>query len=723
MSGVRTHHPTVVLFGSNTAMVCDLSGQIAAEELQGFFAGDTRMISTYKIDVNGCTWRTLGRSRFGHGTAQWEFQNRLIRDVSGEIPAGALSFGLRRRVAGAVHDDLSLRSFASRLVRLRLVLQLDADFADLFEVKAQSMPPRMNLRRVIDIDSIRLVHEVGDFRRALHVRLRCPGPAPSFAGSRISFDIALRHGEQWDCCIDAIPEIDGECIAFAGDPHDDEPDPVPASNRVMIQCPSLLARPFERGRADLHALAVERLGEAPFVAAGAPWFLALFGRDSLIASLMAGIDGWWLAEGSLTALGELQGKRRDDFRDEEPGKILHERRRDELTHLGELPYSPYFGTHDAPALYCLALWHAWRWSGRKQLLDAHLETARRTMQWCDTLGDRDGDGLQEYATRSRKGYRNQGWKDAGDAVVDAQGRQAQPPIATVELQAYLFAARLAMAELADEVGCKAEAHRYRARAAELRRVVEDRFWLEHENFYAFALDASKRAVDAIGSNPGHLLWCGLADLARAKQVATRLLQPELFSGWGLRTLSARNPAYNPLSYQLGSVWPHDTLLAAAGLWRYGLRDEACVLIRAILAAAQSFEDDRLPELFCGLDASCGFPVPYEEANIPQAWAAAVPLLTAQLFLGLLPDAPRGRCYVSPWLPPWLPRLELCGIRIGEDRLDIGAARSGEDTVIEKADGGKLEIIRGTVEAPLWGNPPVLDRSTSGVSPQQRTKAT
>lgn len=709
MSGVHSFHPTVVLHGHNTALVSDLTGQFAAEEMQGFFAGDTRVLSTYKFDVNGCAWRLLARSRTGHGCAQWRFQNPDLRDELGDLQAGLIAFTLNRRIAGAMHDDLSIESFATRPVRLRLILQLDADFADIFEVKSRTMPPRMNLLRIFNANGVTLVHEgQGEFRRALRLSVHCSdGGVPSFAGSRISIEVNLAHGQKWSCCVEAVPELDGQAISFIGDPHQPEPHPAPGPEVVRIECAPLLKDAFERGRADLHALAVSMDGQPPFVAAGAPWFLSLFGRDTLVTALMTGIDGVGPAEACLAALGRLQGSRRDDFRDEEPGKIPHELRRDERTRRGELPYSPYYGTHDAPALYCLTLWHAWRWSGRKELLSAHFETARKAMRWCDELGDCDGDGLQEYTTRSRKGYRNQGWKDAGDAIVDARGEQAKLPIATVELQGYLFAARLAMAELCAVLGHDEEAGQFLRTAQKLRRVVEERFWLESEQFYALALDGDKRVIDSISSNPGHLLWCGLPDAQRAAVVARRFMQPDLFSGWGLRTLSSHNPAYNPLSYQLGSVWPHDTLIASAGLWRYGLREEACVLVRAVLQAAEAFEDQRLPELFCGFEASNGFPVPYEEANIPQAWAAAVPVLAAQLFLGLVPDAPHGRCFVSPWLPSWLPRLALRGIRVGQGHLDIAVTGEGDDTVVESMNAAGVEVIHAQVAAPLGGMPPSL----------------
>jgi glycogen debranching enzyme len=289
--------------------------------------------------------------------------------------------------------------------------------------------------------------------------------------------------------------------------------------------------------------------------------------------------------------------------------------------------------------------------------------------------------------------------------VHADGRQAELPLATIELQGYLFAARLAMAELLAALGEQAEAERLRRAANDLRDIVEERYWLEEEGYYAFALDGQKRQVASISSNPGHLLWCGLPNQKRAAALAGRLLKPDLFSGWGLRTLSSENPAYNPLSYQRGSVWPHDTMLAAAGMWRYGHYKEASTLIRAILEAAGAFEEARPPELFCGLPRSHDLPVPYAQANIPQAWAAAVPILAAQLFLGLLPDAPHGRCFVLPWLPDWLPRLELRGVAIGQDRLDITIVRRGTETVIEQLERKEIEVIEATAEAPLWGRPP------------------
>jgi glycogen debranching enzyme len=520
-------------------------------------------------------------------------------------------------------------------------------------------------------------------------------------GSLAVFDLELAANEAWECCVVFEPQIDDVRLSFLGDAHaDEEPSPV----RVTVRADPVVQLAFERGSQDLCALALPGRDGQRFVGAGVPWFLTLFGRDALMTALLVGVLGSWPAEGGLDAVSGWQAVARDDWRDAEPGKFPHELRRGELAHDHRIPHTPYYGTHDAQALFCLALWQVWRWSGRTELLEGHLDAALRAMSWCDEQGDRDGDGLQEYGTRSRAGYYNQSWKDAGDAIVHEDGSLAELPIATVELQAYLYAARLAMAELMDVRGDTGLAVRFREGAARLRALVERHFWLEDLGTYAMALDGHKVPVLSASSNPGHLLWCGVVSPERASTVTQRLLRPDLFSGWGIRTLSAEHAAYNPLSYQRGSVWPHDTLLAAAGMWRYGLREEACIVLRAVFEAADAFEGSRLPELFCGFDRSVGPPVPYIEANLPQAWAAAVPVAGVQLLLGLVPDAPRHRCYLAPWLPAWLPSLEVHGLTVGDGQLDVRVVRRGETTEIAYVTSSDIDIVTTTRPAPLWGPP-------------------
>lgn len=701
MTSVQIPHPIEILFGGGVALACSLEGEVRAEELHGLFAGDTRVLSSFRITIAGQRWRILTRQRTGRGEATWTFQNRRFRASTGDVEEGSLFLELRRRVAGSLHDDIRIRSFVPSLVRTTLIMQVDADFADLFEVRGQAIPPRLQVQRAVRPDGIELRYRHGRFERGLKVTLGDPSSTPQFAGASILFDLELDHGDEWTCCVHAEPQLDGRAVAFVGDPHEEEPEPDDsAAPRILAE--EILRRPFEVGRGDLGALEVTNEDGAPFVAAGVPWFLALFGRDTLVTSIMTGLVGVRQAEGALEAVGRLQADGRDDRRDAEPGKLPHELRRGELAYLGSIPHTPYYGTHDAPALYCLALWNAWRWGGDRRLLDAHVETAIRGLRWCDELGDRDGDGLQEYATRSDRGYYNQAWKDAGDAIVHEDGRLAPLPIATIELQGYLYAARLAAAELLEETGEPAEADRQRRMAHELRELVEARFWLPEEGFYALAIDGDKRPVTSISSNPGQLLWTGLPEPSRARAVTERLLERDLFTGWGIRTLSSLHRAYNPMSYQRGSVWPHDTLAAAAGMCRYGLLREAHTLIRSVLEAASCFEGDRLPELFCGFDRSEGLPVPYVQANVPQAWAAAVPILAAQLFFGVIPDAPRGRCFISPSLPEWLPRLGVRNLTVGRGTVDIVIARSGDDVVIEELRARGVDVERRDEAAPLWG---------------------
>lgn len=694
-------HPLEILYGGGTGLSCGMDGSLHAEELHGFFAGDTRVLCTYRFTIADHAWRVLARSRPGPSTAQWDMQNPMVRAPGGDLNEGMIHSRVRRRVFGALHDCLTVTSFFDRPISVRLSLQVDGDFADLFQVKNRSMPPHLGVQRIIREKTVSLIYERRDFRRGVHVSFDASIGTPNFVGAQAVYDLVLEPRRPWRCCVEAEPEIDGSRLTLQGDPHtDDSPQ---SAHEPTIAAESLLRAPFERSCIDLDRLAIRSAGER-FIAAGAPWFLALFGRDTLVTSLMGGLLGPWPVTGALSALAANQAQVDDAFRDAQPGKIAHELRHGELAHFHIVPHTPYYGTHDAPALFVLALWNAFRWTGNRDLLREHLPVADAALRWCETLGDEDGDGLLEYRTRSAKGYRNQGWKDAGDAIPHEDGSLAELPIATVELQGYWYASQLAMAELSDTVGEHEPAERLRSTAYKLRQLVEDRFWLEDERCYALALDGEKKPVRSIASNPGHLLWCGLPPPERAARVAQRLLEDDMFSGYGLRTLSATHRNYNPLSYQLGSVWPHDSALFAAGLARYGLRDEAARVFKGILDAAAIFEQNRLPELFCGFNRSDGPPVPYEKANVPQAWAAAAPILAAQVFLGLVPDVAHGCCYTDPWLPEWLSQLELRGIALGDGHLNIKIQRSGPDTQLVYAKHPTIKIIVDKPAAPLWGAP-------------------
>jgi glycogen debranching enzyme len=429
-------------------------------------------------------------------------------------------------------------------------------------------------------------------------------------------------------------------------------------------------------------------------AAGLPWFVAPFGRDSLLVSLQNALVYPEFARGALEILGSLQAKEDDPYRDAEPGKIPHERRYGELAHFKLIPHTPYYGTADATPLYLITLHAAWRATGDRNLLERHLQTAEGCLAWIDKYGDLDGDGFQEYQTRSTNGYENMGWKDSGDAVVYPDGSLVKGPKALCELQGYVYDAWVRMAEVFDALGKPRRSTELRAKAAALFARFNDAFWDEELGFYAYALDGDKNKVLTVASNPGHCLWSGIVRPDRAKRVVDRLMAPDMWTGWGIRTLSADNPAFNPYNYQTGAVWPHDNAIIAMGFRLYGFDAEAAQVARDVSMAASHFMLNQLPELYtaCHRTAS-NFPVQYLGANVPQAWAAGAVFMLTQALLGFMPDAPRGKLYVDPSLPAWLPDLTVHDLRIGKHKLDIQFWRDGGETAFEVTKGDAKVVER------------------------------
>ena len=360
-----------------------------------------------------------------------------------------------------------------------------------------------------------------------------------------------------------------------------------------------------------------------------------------------------------------------------------------------MPHRPYYGTADATPLYLLLLAESYRWTGDAAALAPFREAAEGCLAWVDRYGDRDGDGFQEYQPRAPSGYRNQAWRDAHDGVLDETGAFPDLPIGTSEMQAYVYGAKKQVAPLFEAWGDGATAARLRSEAAELRRRFIDTFWLDDIGELAFLLDGAKRPVRTVVSNSGHCLWLGILDEERGRAAGRRLMQRDMFTGWGLRTLSDHHPSYDPHSYQRGSVWPHDSVIAAAGLRRYGMAEEAWTILDGLLGAVMCFEDVQMPELFAGLPKSeFAVPVPYRMANVPQAWAAGSVLQMVRILLGLEPDLPSRRIYLDPALPAWCSRLELRRLKLGrhEVRLVVERKPDGRHEVDCDADG--LEVVRG-----------------------------
>ena len=445
---------------------------------------------------------------------------------------------------------------------------------------------------------------------------------------------------------------------------------------------------------DLKALETPVAGGRIF-AAGIPWYVAPFGRDSLITCYESLMWNPHPAADCLRVLAGLQAQADDADRDAEPGKILHELRVGELARAGLIPHTPYYGTVDATPLFLMLAGAYYRWTADLGLMRELKPALDRALEWIDRSGDLDGDGFIEYRKRSPGGLENQGWKDSGDCIVHADGTLAQGPIALVEAQGYVYLAKRRIAAVYDALGDASSASTLRTSADRLSQAFHEAFWMPEEGTFALALDGSKRQVRSITSNPGHCLYCGIVDESRAASVAERLMAADMFSGWGIRTLSKSSPAYNPMGYHLGSVWPHDNALAAAGLKRYGFAAATERIASAMLDAATVSQDKRLDELYCGFDRRPSLPpVAYPVACRPQAWAAAAPLMLTQALLGISADAGSNALDVfQPNLPPWLERLQISNLAVGSSRLSLLFQRQGDYTAFAMTERhGDVRVI-------------------------------
>jgi glycogen debranching enzyme len=697
--------PVVTINQGSTFMVTAEDGQILADSDQGVFADDTRFVSYYAVSANGEPWQLLASSTVSYYAARFHLTNPTFETEDGPVGTGTLALSLLRSVADGIHEDIDVTNHSRLPVRFNLEIALRSDFADLFEVKSRNFVRRGRITTEWNEASGQLEtsYTNRDFMRRFVFRLLYPTSPAAYANGRISFEIALRPGEQWHtCCHYVLAHAGRERKPLRGCRPDHETGFDVLQRGWQEQATALtsanedLYRLYRQSVEDMGALRLhdhDLASDMWLPAAGVPWFVTIFGRDSLIASLQNMIVYPRFAGGVLRKLAQYQATDIDDWRDAEPGRILHEIRFGELAHFKRVPHTPYYGTADATPLYLIVLHEAWKWLGDLAMAREYRDVALRCLEWIDRYGDLDGDGFQEYRTRSAAGYENMGWKDAGDSVMYPDGRPVRQPKALCELQGYVFDAWMRMAELFDAFGEVDRAADLRRRAADLQERFEERFWCEDIGFYAFALDPDKQPVRTIASNAGHCLWSGLVRKDRAARVVERLMQPDMWSGWGVRTLSERNPAYNPISYQCGSVWPHDNGIIALGFKRYGFAKEAARIARDISEAASYFVSYRLPELYAGMDRRPGtFPVLYPGANVPQAWAAGSVFHLMQAILGLQADAPHGRLYVDPVLPPWLPNVTLTGLRIGTATVTLRFWREGEATRWEPADiKGPIEI--------------------------------
>jgi glycogen debranching enzyme len=683
-----------MLVAGQTFCLTDQNGCAHPSSPHGLFVGDTRVLSGLHITVDGGPIEALGVAQETGSTATFAGRPGAREDTR------RLLVIRRRSLEPSLTEHLELRNHHREAVTCELRLEFAADFADLFAVKEGRA--RAHGHQTVEVKgrSIRFGWELGEVRRETVIKVDAADDAgdttldaggvtwvttvPGRSVTAIDWVVSVAFGGEW------VGRSLGPLTALGS----------PASQMAWVQdAPEIdtdhgaLARAFRQAIVGLGSLRLfDPLGRRlPVVAAGAPWFMTLFGRDALWASWMALPADPTLGLGVLDALAELQGEDINARTEEEPGRIMHETRFEGANTLALEGGTTYYGSVDATPLFVCVLGELARWGLPEEHVRRLLPHADRALAWVEDYGDRDGDGYLEYQRATPHGLANQGWKDSWDAIRHRDGSIAEAPIALCEVQGYVYAAYRARAELAERFGDVQRAARWRRKAAALKQSFNDDFWIDELGWFAIGLDRSKRPVGALASNMGHCMWAGIVDDDRAAEAVERLGAPAMWTGWGLRTLASTEVAYDPVSYHCGSVWPHDSAINIAGIARYGFREMTFNMVDGLLAAADR-SDGRLPELFLGLSRDdVPSPVAYPTSCSPQAWSAASPLLLLRVLLGLAPDVPGGEVRIQPALPPTTSTLELRGLRLWDTRFDI-ICRNGTVEVRGLPQGVKAHVV-------------------------------
>ncbi|NQX70083.1 amylo-alpha-1,6-glucosidase [Paenibacillus alba] len=658
-------------------LMTDKTGDIPAGNAagHGLYTKDTRFLSGMEIRINGMTPILLSSSAGTNYIATIRMTNPHM-ESDGQLILWRESIELERQrfiYEGALYETIAFTNFYPKPVAFDFTARFESDFADMFVVRGfqngtfgELLPDIQEHQKLVKrykgTDGIERQTHIGWDRKETTVQ----------EDSTVAFTFELAPKERQSVTFFIAPYIDGQ-----------GPEQVPAEQAIKQLKASyqewdtnttsvesnlpLFNHLYDRGLQDLRVLLTD-LGHGQFPVAGLPWYAVPFGRDSLIAALQMLSAEPNVAKGTLLTLASYQGTKHDVWRDEEPGKIMHEIRYGELALTNQVPFTPYYGTIDATPLFLLLAAEYVQWTGDTALIEQLMPNIEQALNWIDVHGDADGDRFVEYYQKSSKGIANQGWKDSGDSVVHSNGDYAKAPIALAEVQGYVYHAKVKLAPILRQLGKEAMAQELESSAEELRQRFEASFWMEEEGFYAIALDADKKQVQSVTTNPGHVLMSGMLQPDRAAAVVRRLVAPDMFSGYGIRTMSTESAGYNPMSYHDGSIWPHDNSLVLLGMSRCGYKAETMQVIEGLMKAAESFEYHRLPELYCGYDESIGEPVPYPVACSPQAWAAGTPLVFLQTMLGIEPDTLGGTIRLNPVLPSGMTDLTVRNMTVAQGKL-------------------------------------------------------
>jgi glycogen debranching enzyme len=700
--GIEDIRDALVIRERDLFLLTDSSGNVPPGNRQGLglYHADTRHLSVYDLSFASAEpVMLLSTAELGFAEEQVLTNPRMESEEGRSLPQGTIEVRRQRVLAGVLEETLRVTNYNVFPVTLELVYRFGADFADIFEVRGQQRERRGRLLEPrVDASSVTYTYEGLD-GRTRETRI-CFSPAPA-ALSRQGAVLRMRLPRRASATYRLVVSVDG--LGDRRATRDHLPVVSRQYRRWMEGCTQVFTnneffnKALGRSLTDLRMLWSEGPRLERFPAAGTPWYDALFGRDSAIVGLQTLAFRPETAKQCLRVLASKQGRKLDSWRDEEPGKILHELRRGEMSAVGELPYAPYYGSVDATPLFLWLASEYYAWTADVSLLKELRLPLLAALDWLDTSASRDGAGYLEYEKRSTKGLVNQGWKDSADSIVHAEGTLARPPIALVEVQGYVYAARRGLASVFDALGEADRAAQLRRQANSVRRRFNRDFWLPDQRFYALALDGDNRPCASVTSNPGHALWTGIIPRERAPMVAERLLGNDVFSGWGIRTLSTTSPRFNPIGYHLGTVWPHDNAIAAMGLKKYGFEEELIEIATALFDAALAFPYYRLPELFGGEARSAHqAPVPYPVACRPQAWAAGALPMVLHAMLGLCPQAPnRELLIIRPQLPHWLESVHVRGLRVGRGTVSLLFERQGARTAVEvlQATGGIRVVLR------------------------------
>jgi glycogen debranching enzyme len=729
----------VVLKEGGVFLVSQENGDVSGEAGSGLYYQDMRYLSLFTLRINGEAPPLLNFSGYRNFMGTFQHTNDFLR-LPGDVvlPPETISIRRSRFIHDGFHERIEIVSYNRSPVPLSLSLAFGSDFRDIFDVRGfprdkwGKLLPILDggrlLLRYLGLDGLARSTEVTFDRLPDGVDMVTPqppnGPAEEPGCKASVVRVRSNHTTvepavailTWNFNLEPdVPlSLSFHVMPTNGSVREDDQAGLLAEgavNPLRSRQPSAKAAQFDAGaeqmrasyqeweaqstdfstdygdfnrvlrrsKYDLRVLS-EPAGEGYFPSAGIPWYACPFGRDSIITALQTLSLNPLLALGTLRTLARYQGTREDPWREEQPGKILHELRYGEMARLGMVPHSPYYGSVDSTPLFVMLFVEMMDWLDDGRLYKELLPNVLRAVEWIDRYGDVDGDGLVEYVgTTSSGGILNQVWKDSGDSLQFPDGTFPETPVAAVEVQGYVYAAKLGLSRLLRRKGDNESADRLASEAETLKERFNSAFWMPDAGYFAQALDKDKRPVPTITSNPGHGLWCGIVDEEKARLTARRMMQPDMLSGWGLRTISEDSPSYNPMSYHNGSIWPHDNSIVVAGLKRYGCHEEANAIATQTVEAAQHFLYERLPELYCGFQRDYAYgsgPAEYPVSCSPQAWAAAAPFLMLQAILGLEADAAHSTLSLCPRLPTWLNSVQLRNLRVGDKRLDLQVERDG-----------------------------------------------